>query len=115
MPAAVVALHHDLLLVSPVHKCQHTSKEKEKTVHNRQRPAGLEHRARLAERDSIASKPGTTQQRKASRVRSGGCQAGAVIARDAAQSVDAPDEGADEAEIDECDEAGVVLGAVVGE
>ncbi|KFY45031.1 hypothetical protein V495_03139 [Pseudogymnoascus sp. VKM F-4514 (FW-929)] len=89
--------HHHLLLVPSMHESQHTRKEKEQAVHNRQRPTRLEHRTRLAQRDPIAAEAGTPQQRKGSR------------------GVDAPDEGADEGEVDEGDEAGVVLGAVVGE
>ena len=116
MPAAMaLPLHHHLLLVPPMHESQHTSKEKEQAIHNRQRPARLKHRTRLAQRNPIPPKPHTPQQRKASRVRSRRRQTGAVIPRDAAEGVDPPDEGADEAEVDEGDEAGVVLGAVVGE
>lgn len=98
-----------------MHEGQHTRKEKEEAVHNRQRPARLEHRTRLAQLNPIASKRDIPQQRKASRVRSRRRQTGAVIPGDAAEGVDAPDEGADESEVDEGDEAGVVLGAVVGE
>jgi hypothetical protein len=116
MPAAMaLPLHNHLLLVSPMHESQHARKEKEETIHNRQRPARLEHRTRLAQRNPIPPKTHTPQQRKASRVRSRRGQAGAVIPRDAAEGVDPPDEGADEAEVDEGDEPGVVLGAVVGE
>ncbi|KFZ21492.1 hypothetical protein V502_02930 [Pseudogymnoascus sp. VKM F-4520 (FW-2644)] len=117
MPAAMTLPlhHHHLLLVAPMHESQHTREEKEKTVHNRQRPARLEHRTRLAQLDPITPKRDISQQRKASRVRSRRRQTGAVIARDAAERVDAPDEGADEGEVDEGDEAGVVFGAVVGE
>ncbi|KFY12334.1 hypothetical protein V491_06832, partial [Pseudogymnoascus sp. VKM F-3775] len=99
VPAAVaLPLHdHHLLLVSSVHECQHAREEEEEAVHNRQRPACLEHRTCLAERDAIAAKCHTPQQRKASR------------------GVDSPDEGTDEREINESDEAGVVFGTVVGE
>ncbi|KFY28803.1 hypothetical protein V493_02755 [Pseudogymnoascus sp. VKM F-4281 (FW-2241)] len=93
--AMALPLDNNLVLVSPMHERQHTRKEKEEAVHNRHRPARLEHPTRLAQLNPIAAEPDIPQQWKA--------------------SSDAPDEGADEGEVHEGDEPGVVLGAVVGE
>jgi len=70
--------------------------------------------SRLIDSDAIGVEIRLAEDAERERVGLGG-DGGAVVVGDAAQVVDAGDEGADEAEVDEGDEVGVVAGAVVGE
>lgn len=93
---------------------KNTRNEKEDAVHDSKRKGSLQHRALLVRR-KVQGVDRYTTKSKANGVRRALCDRGAVLVGDAAQFVDACDEGADEAEIDEGGEACVVTGAVVGE
>jgi hypothetical protein len=111
-------LHYDLLRHRrrpPAHqRSQQARNEEENTIHDAERPTGFQHRARLIDSDTIGIEIRLPEDAERERVRLGS-DGGAVVVGDAAQVVDAGDEGADEAEVDEGDEVGVVAGAVVGE
>ncbi|KAK0102639.1 hypothetical protein ONS95_006243 [Cadophora gregata] len=94
---------------------QNTRNKKENGIHNPKGKARLLHRALL-----IGAEIETPHSRGAKIAKRDGVwrtrgHVRAVLVGDVAQGVDAADEGADEEEVDEGDEAGVVGGAVVGE
>ena len=93
---------------------QDTRNEEEYAVHDAKRKASLQHCA-LFIRRKVQGVNRHTAESKANSVRRAFCDRGAILAADAAQFVDACDEGADEAEIDERGEACVLTGAMVGE
>lgn len=94
---------------------EHAGEEEKDAVHDAKDPAGLEHGARLVDVEPHATQGDGAQHAEADdRVRVG-CDATAVVVPDAAQLVDAGDQGADEAEVDEGDEECVGARAVVGE
>jgi len=97
-----------------IHKRQQARKSKENTIHNPKRKTSLQHRTLFicCEMKGI-DRYGAEDTRDL--VLGVGGDVCAVLTRDAAQFVDASDEGADEAEVDEGYEQRVVFGAVVGE
>ncbi len=98
-----------------MHKRQNARNEKENTVHDPERKAGLEHRALLIGTKMQPVYIGAAENAEVDLVGVPRCHAGAVFACDAAQLVDACDERGDEAEVDEGYEEGVVFRTVVGE
>jgi len=94
---------------------QQRRKKEENTIHDTKRKRRLEHRTRFINIDTDAIERRGAKDAEGDAVRVGGFQRCAVCAADAAQVVDAGDEGAYEAQVDEGDEVGVGARAVVGE
>jgi len=94
---------------------QKTCNEKEDTIHNPKCKARLQHRTLFIGGEIKAVQARVSEDPKIDLVGIAGCDARAVLFCDAPELVDACDEGADETEVDEADEEGVVFGAVVGE
>lgn len=86
----------------------------EDAVHDAKGPGGLEHGARLVGAQVVVGS-GDGDAAEGATPLTIPDQRGAVGARDAAQVVDGGDEGANEAQVDESDEAGVGRRAVVAE
>lgn len=93
---------------------QQTRDEEEDTIHNAKGPAGLEHRACLVHADPKGIDLHRGEDVEGQGVSLGG-ERGAVVGANAAEVVDAGDEGANETQVDECDEMAVVPAAVIGE
>jgi len=89
--------------------------EEEDDIHDPERKTSLLHRALLIGTEMDASYGSGPEIAKGDRVWRAGGYVGAVLVGDVAEGVDAADECADEEEIDEGNEAGVVGRAVVGE
>jgi hypothetical protein len=88
---------------------QYTRNKEENAIHNRKRKASLQHRALLISSKMQAIHINAAQYAEVDLVGIAGCDVRAVFMGDAAQLVDACDQGADEAEVDKGDEEGVVL------
>ena len=114
-PASTLAhmcLPHDHIFVrSTIEEGEDERCEEEDAVHDAEGEAGLEHTAMLLHVHGHACK-GISLHRisKGPKV-----DAGAVIIAGVAELVGSGDEGADEAQVDEADEEGVVAGLVVCE
>jgi hypothetical protein len=117
-PRAPRPRHDDFPLPFPVLAAkdggEQAGEEEEYAVHDAEGPARLEHGARLVGGDAIGVEVGLGEDAQGERVALGR-GAGAIVAADVAQGADAADEGADDAQVDEGDEVGVVARAVVGE
>jgi len=94
---------------------QHARNKEENAIHNPKSKASLQHRALLIGTKMQAIHINASQDSKVDLVGIAGCDVGAVFVGYAAQFEDACDERADEAEVDEGDEEGVVFRAMVGE
>lgn len=108
--------HHLLLFPLPTHEQQQEARNsKEDAVHDPERKARLQHRAILirvqAEWRISADAIVVDGEREVAVV----FESGAVGSGDVAQFVDAGDEGANEAEVDEGDEEGGVTGGFAAE
>lgn len=109
-----ISLLPALLLVA-MEERHHACNEEEYAVHDPKREARLQHRALLVGSKVQRVRSDTAQYAKVDLVGVARCHGRAVLVRYAAQLVYTCDQGADEAEIDEGDEAGVGFRAVVGE
>jgi len=94
---------------------EQTGDEKENTVHDAERPAGLQHRASLVDRKAIAAIGHGAENAKAGCVGVVCCDRGALVAADASESVDGANEGTNEEEVNDGDKEAVGFGTVVGE
>lgn len=119
VPPVVVAPPDVHLLVGPepptVPEREETGDGEPDDVDDAERESGLEHDAGLVR---VPADARSGDGDVADGARPGGCAVrpvGAVGVGDAAEVVDTGDEGADEAEVDKGEEAGVGGGAVVGE
>ena len=99
------------------HERDEASNEEKQAVHDSEHPRRLEHSASL-----VGINVNSTSRRdraKCSQVQAARaiptCDLRAVCIRDTAQRIDTTDKRADEKNVDKADEAGVFLGAVVGE
>ena len=97
-----------------VEEGQHARNEEENAIHNPKGKGSLKHRTLLVA-TKMPSIPTDGYVGKIDLVGIASCDRSTVFVGYAAQLVDACDQGADEAEVDEGDEEGVVLGAAVGE
>jgi hypothetical protein len=116
-PLIVRLLNHNSisLLSSPNNQRQETCKGEENAIHNAKRKACFQHCAALIGSDVDSINGGTSQGPEVQSVRGSRGHIGAVGVRDMAELIDAGDEGANEAKIDEGDEECIVVGAVVRE
>ena len=122
-PDRLRLLHHHAPMM-PVHKKRHHKRHEEQyTVDNPKREARLQHSTRLVhihtERRVIYAQGGDVNGVARGPDAAGAGDAsggvGAVLGSDAAELVDAGDEGADEGKVDEGDEEGRAAGRVVAE
>lgn len=101
------------LEVSETYECDEESQDQD----DGQRPASFEHGARLVDvhRPWAVGLTSIRAKRSQVEVQAAAGEAGAVRIRDTAQRHDASDQSAHEAEVDECDEEGIVPGPEVVE
>lgn len=111
-PPPITLFHHHLLIIPlPVHEEQQKARDrKEDAIHDSKRKARLQHRAILVriQMERRIAVDAIIIDREGEVVVVG--KMGAIGLRNVAEFVDASDEGADEAEIDEGDEEGGVAG-----
>lgn len=116
--SAIMRLSHISLLpvLSPSTDTQrqNTRNKEEDAIHNPKRKARLQHCTLFVGREINAIQTRVPEDPKIDLVGIPGCYARAVLFCDTAELVDACDEGPDETEVDEADEEGIVLRAVVG-
>lgn len=94
---------------------EHGRDEEEDAVHDTEGKAGLEHAARLVDRDVKPIDAGGAEDAEGDIQSVAAREMGAVGISDEAQVVHASDEGTDESQIDESDELGVGAATVVAE
>ncbi len=94
---------------------EHGRDEEEDAVHDTEGKAGLEHAARLVDRDVKPIDAGGAEDAEGDIQSVAAREMGAVGISDEAQVVHASDEGTDESQIDESDELGVGAAAMVAE
>ena len=102
---------HIIIILGPMHETQDEERDAEEdAIHDAKRETRLLHRAILFDAGREAARPGDAIGAH-NHVRGAvAADAGAVGAGDAAEFVDAGDEGADEAEVDKGDEESGSLG-----
>lgn len=113
--AAPALVHNPFILVIAMQNGQHRRHKKEDAVHDPQRKTGLEHGARLVDGNVDAVEARAPKDAEGLVNAAARFDAGAVGLCDPAEVVDACDQGANEAQVDEADEARVGLGAVIAE
>lgn len=106
--------NHVFLFAPPNHTSKQTGDKEEYAIHNAKHPARLQHRACLI-RTHMEARHTAAHVAETDRVGRARRGPGAVGVPDEAQLVDGSYECTDEAQIDEGDEKGVGLGAVVSE
>lgn len=112
--AASLVVHHPIVSIT-VQDGENGGDEEEDAVHDAEGEAGLEHSARLVDGDVDSVEVGRTEDAKTLIIRAACLNVGAVGARDPTEVVHAGDQSANEAEVDETDEARIGLATVVAE